>query len=185
MSEKTICMYGAASDQIDNIYIRETEELGREIARRHYRLIYGGGASGLMGACSRGAAKENGVVIGVVPAFMDEFEELNKHCTRLILTKTMGERKEIMENEADAFIIAPGGIGTFDELFQVLTLIDLNQKKAPIIFFNIEGYYDDLISFLETCIEKGFVRARVRSLFHVCSTPQEALDAIDASIDKI
>lgn len=179
MSEITICMYGAASNNIDKVYIQETEKLGREIGSRHHKLIYGGGASGLMGACSRGASEANGVVIGVVPFFMDEIEELNQHCTELIRTKTMGERKEIMEDKADAFVIVPGGIGTFDEFFQILTLKDLNRKNAPIVLFNINGYYDDLISFLNTCIEKGFVHARVRDHFIVCDTPEDTLNAIE------
>lgn len=179
MSKLTICMYGAASDNIDSIYIEKTEELGKVIAERKHKLIYGGGATGLMGACARGAAQANGIIIGVVPAFMDEFELLNDKCTKLIRTKTMSERKQIMEDNADAFIIVPGGIGTFDEFFQVLTLAELKQKNAPIVLFNINGYYDDLISLIDGCIHKGFIRQNVKDLFCVCSSPDETLDKIE------
>lgn len=179
MGKLTICVYGAASDKIDTGFVTETEKLGEEIARRHHQIIYGGGASGVMGACARGAAKAGGTVIGVVPFFMDEFEIINQHCTDIIRTETMGERKEVMENNADAFIIAPGGIGTLDEFFQILTLVELGRKNAPIVIFNINGYYDDLIDFLNTCTQKGFVRERALTLFRVCTTAKDTVDAIE------
>ena len=135
MEKLTICVYGAASDNIDAIYMEETEKLGKEIAEHQHKIIYGGGASGLMGACARGVTQANGVIIGVVPFFMDGIEDLNDNCTEIIRTKTMSERKQIMEDRADAFVIVPGGIGTLDEFFQILTLVELKQKKAPIVLF--------------------------------------------------
>ncbi|MDO5145614.1 MAG: TIGR00730 family Rossman fold protein [Eubacteriales bacterium] len=180
MGKLTICVYGAASEKIAPVFITETENLGEEIARRHHSIIYGGGAEGVMGACARGAAKAQGEVIGVVPFFMDEFEEINHKCTEIIRTKTMGERKEIMEKRADAFIIAPGGIGTLDEFFQILTLVELGQKQAPIILYNVDNYYDELLSYVRSCIEKGFIRKRVENLVHICSTPTEVLSAIES-----
>lgn len=179
MGKMTICVYGAASNKIDPVFITETEKLGEEIARRHHQIIYGGGASGVMGACARGAAREGGTVIGVVPNFMDEFEIINNNCTEIIRTETMSERKDVMEDHADAFIIAPGGIGTFDEFFQILTLAELGRKNAPIVIYNTDGYYDDMIVFMKKCTEKGFIRERALSLFRVCTTAEEAIDAIE------
>ncbi|MDD7113400.1 MAG: TIGR00730 family Rossman fold protein [Lachnospiraceae bacterium] len=179
MTKLTICMYGAASNNIDSIYITETEKLGEEIAQRHHRLIYGGGATGLMGACARGAARYEGTIIGVVPGFMNELEPINANCTEIIHTETMSERKQIMEDNADAFIIVPGGIGTLDEFFQILTLTELKRKFAPIVLFNINGFYDDLISFLNFGIGKGFIRENVREICHVCDTAPEALNYIE------
>ena len=184
MTKLTICMYGAASDNIDSIYITETEKLGEEIAQRQHRLIYGGGASGLMGACARGAARMGGTIIGVVPRFMNEMEPINSNCTEIIHTETMGERKQIMEDNGDAFIIAPGGVGTLDEFFQILTLAELKRKTAPIILFNINGFYNDLISFINVGIEKGFIRSHVRELFHVCDTAPGILNLIEQMLDK-
>ncbi|MBQ9157637.1 MAG: TIGR00730 family Rossman fold protein [Eubacterium sp.] len=175
----TICVYGAASSNIDDIYIAETERLGRELGARRHKLIYGGGASGLMGACARGVAAASGEVIGVVPKFMSAFEALNRDCTEFIETETMSERKDIMESRADAFIIVPGGIGTMDEFFQVLTLEELKRKSAPIILFNINGYYDTLIHFIDDCVKKGFIRVAVKDLFRVCDDPNDALDIIE------
>ena len=182
MAKLTICMYGAASDNIDSFYITETEKLGEEIAQRHHRLIYGGGATGLMGACARGAARKGGTIIGVVPGFMNEMEPINSNCTEIIHTETMGERKQIMEDNADAFVIAPGGVGTLDEFFQILTLTELRRKSAPIVLFNTNGFYDDLISFIYVGIEKGFIREGVRELFHVCNTAPEAMDMIEKTL---
>lgn len=179
MGKMTICVYGAASNKIDPVFITETEKLGEEIARRHHQIIYGGGASGVMGACARGAAREGGTVIGVVPNFMDEFEIINNNCTEIIRTETMSERKDVMEDHANAFIIAPGGIGTFDEFFQILTLAELGRKNAPIVIYNTDGYYDDMIVFMKKCTEKGFIRERALSLFRVCTTAEEAIDAIE------
>lgn len=184
MGKMTICVYGAASDKIDSVFITETEKLGEEIARRHHQIIYGGGASGVMGACARGAAREGGTVIGVVPNFMDEFEIINKNCTEIIRTETMSQRKDVMESHADAFVIAPGGIGTFDEFFQILTLVELGRQSAPIAIYNIDGYYDDIILFLKECTEKGFIRERALTLFRVCSTAEETVDAIEEMIEQ-
>lgn len=184
MGKMTICVYGAASNQIDPVFITETEKLGEEIARRDHQIIYGGGASGVMGACARGAAREGGTIIGIVPTFMDEFEIINTNCTEIIRTDTMSQRKDIMEDRADAFIIAPGGIGTFDEFFQILTLVELNRKNAPIAIYNIDGYYDDLITFMKKCTEKGFIRKRALTLFHVCSNAKETLDTIEEMYKK-
>lgn len=182
MGKLTICVYGAASNTIDSVFITETEKLGKEIARRQHRIIYGGGAEGVMGACARGAARAGGEVTGVVPFFMEEFEEINHKCTEIIRTETMGERKQVMEREADAFITAPGGIGTLDEFFQILTLVELGRKKAPVILYNIDGYYDDLISFIHSGVEKGFIRPKAEKLMYICATPEEALSAIEEAV---
>ncbi len=132
-----------------------------------------------MGACSYGVLEAGGKVIGVAPRFIREFEALNEDCTELIHTETMGERKEIMEREADAFVIVPGGIGTFDEFFQILTLVDLGRKDAPIVLYNIDGFYDDLLKFMNSCMEKGFIRAHAGTIYTVKNTAKEVLDAIE------
>lgn len=179
MKSLSICLFGASSDQIDKHYIEEVEQLGREMGKRGYRLIFGGGSTGLMGAAARGAAAGGGHIIGVIPRFMYEFEALYDQCDELIHTDTMHERKEIMEDRADAFIIVPGGIGTLDEFFEILTLVSLEKKTAPIILYNIDGYFNSLISFIDSCTHKGFIRPLVRNLFRVCDTPDKAFDLIE------
>ncbi len=182
MNQYTICMYGAASPNIDSIYIEEVEKLGNLIGEHHHKLIYGGGASGLMGACARGVRAKGGSVIGVVPAFMNGFEPIFEDCTQMIKTETMGQRKEVMEDNADAFVIVPGGIGTFDEFFQILTLRELGRADEPIILFDVNFYYDDLIYYMDKCIHKGFIRPKVQELFSVCRTAEEVIRTIETLV---
>ncbi len=182
MKQLKICMYGAASDSIERMYIRQAEQLGKEIAAGGHSLVYGGGASGLMGACARGMAAENGTVIGVIPEFMKEFENINEQCTQLIRTESMADRKEVMENLADAFVILPGGVGTMDEFFQILTMAYLRQKSAPIVIFNIKGYFDSILGFIDAGIEKGFIHERLRDTFIVKTTPKGVVAAINKAM---
>lgn len=183
MSNKyTICMYGAASQDIDPVYLKNVEKLGKLIAQKNHKLIYGGGAGGLMGACARGVSEAGGQVIGVVPTFINKMEPIYEGCTQLIKTETMAQRKSVMEDNADAFVIVPGGIGTFDEFFQILTLRELGRQTEPIILFDIKYYYDDLIAFMEKCTRKGFIKPMVADLFAVCRTPEEVIDAVEKLI---
>lgn len=180
MNKLTICMYGAASNDIDPSFISAGENLGYEIARRGHRMIYGAGASGLMGACARGMKAANGEIIGVIPDFMDDFEPIFYDCTKLIRTDTMAQRKETMEKEADAFIICPGGVGTMDEFFQIITLAQLHRKQAPIIIYNVNGFYDKLILFIQESIKSGFIKGDITEYFTVSTSPVDILDKIEA-----
>lgn len=182
MKKKRVCMYGAASDQIDRVFLRQGEQLGREIAEAGYTLVYGGGSGGMMGACSRGVLEGGGKLIGVVPAFMDAYEGINENCTELIWTDSMGDRKTLMENLADAFIVTPGGIGTMDEFFQILTLGYLDRKAVPIIIFNIKGFFDPILEFIDQGVEKGFIHEKVRTLYTVRTSPKGVISAIRESL---
>lgn len=174
-----ICVYGAASNTIDEFYIKEGEKLGRLLALRGHGLVYGAGATGLMGAVSRGVEGENGDVIGVVPEFFTNEEVLNLNCTTLVRTKTMRERKQIMEDYADAFIITPGGIGTFEEFFEILTLKQLNRHDKPIVILNTRGYYDPMIKMLEHSISEGFLKAQCRVMYPAFDTPEQVLEYVE------
>lgn len=161
-----ICVYGASSDEIAPEYIRKTENLGREMGRRGHALIFGGGNAGLMGAAARGMNEAGGEIIGVAPSFFNVDGVLYPHCTQFIYTDTMRERKAEMEARADAFIIAPGGIGTFEEFFEVLTLKQLGRHNKPIALFNLGGYYDDMIALIEKAIRENFMKDVCRELLH-------------------
>ena len=117
-----LCIYGAASNEIHEEYIKALEEMGETFGKRGHSLVFGGGASGLMGAAARGFHRGGGQIFGVAPSFFNVDGVLFPHCTELFYTETMGERKAKMEDLADAFLIAPGGIGTFEEFFEALTL---------------------------------------------------------------
>ena len=179
-----ITLYGAASEGIDDVYKREVTELGREMGRRGHTMVYGAGASGLMGAAARGILEEGGRLIGVAPHFMYDFEPIFDKCTELIDTETMSERKDKMEQLADAFIIVPGGIGTFDEFFQILTLRVLERHKKPIVLFNVCNFWENLLGVIGTDIFKGFIRSGVAECFSVCEAPASLLDTLEAAVGK-
>lgn len=179
-----ICVFGASSSIIDKSFIDQVEELGREIALRGHSIVYGAGASGLMGAVARGVHEKNGTITGVVPDFFKDGNmgvdgKIFKDCTELILTDTMRERKRIMEEKADAFIIVPGGIGTFEEFFEVFTLKQLERHNKAIVILNINGYYDSMLNMLDTAIEHKFLREGCRMLYKVFHDNNEALDYIE------
>ena len=162
-----ICVYGAASSEIDKIYIDVVEKLCEELGKRGHILIFGAGGSGLMGAAARGFHKGGSRVCGVVPQFFrdEKIEQLYTGADNTIYTRDMGARKQIMEENADAFIITPGGIGTFDEFFQVLTLKQLKQHNKPIALFNINGYYYSIQALMHNGAEEKFLREDCLELY--------------------
>lgn len=176
-----ICVFGAASNKISKVYLDETEQLGYEIGRRGHNLVYGAGGCGVMGATARGVIKGGGKVIGVIPEFFrdENIEEIFYGCTDLIFTKTMHERKKTMEDLSDAFIIAPGGIGTMEEFFEVLTHKQLARHKKPIAIFNIEGFFNLLERFMFNCMNKRFIKSNCDLLYLTFTDLDEMFDYVE------
>ena len=162
-----LCVYGASSSDIDDFYVEKTYELAKELASHDIGMVYGGGAQGLMGAAARGMTSGGGEIIGVSPTFFDVEGVLYKHCTEFIYTETMRERKRIMEEKAYGFIVLPGGIGTFEEFFEILTLKHLKRHNKPIAVFNIKGYYDKLWEAVEYAITEKFLGESTRQLVYI------------------
>ncbi len=160
------CVYGGASDRMDEFYKGEVEKLGNIIAKNGFSLVYGAGATGSMGAVARGVREADGYVMGISPFFIKTFEEIFD-CDNTLIVDTMSERKTLMEKHADIYIIAPGGIGTMDEFFQVLTLKYLKRISEPIVILNINGFYDSLIALIDDLISKKVVTKEVRGFFDV------------------
>lgn len=173
-----ICVYGASSNTIDNSYIEANLALGRLIAKQGHTVVFGGGACGMMGAVARGARSEGGDVLGISPAFFKVDGSLYDECTDFIYTETMRERKQLLEDRSDGFVISPGGVGTLDEFFEIFTLRQLSKHKKPIVIFNVNHYYDLLIKFLNECIEQNFMSERNRELFYVTDKQQDVIDYI-------
>ena len=144
-----ICVFGSSSEQIDKIYLESAEHLGKKIAEKGYNLVFGAGKYGVMGASARGAYSAGGHTIGVTPDFFIDVGVVFDKCSELIVTDTMRERKGIMEDKADAFVICAGGMGTFEEFFEVLTLKQLNRHTKPIIIYNVKGYYNSMLAMLD------------------------------------
>jgi uncharacterized protein (TIGR00730 family) len=174
-----ICIYGAASREIDRTYITAAESFGRMLAQRGHGIVFGGGAGGMMGAAARGVYECNGSIIGVAPSFFNVDGALFENCTELIFTDTMRERKQIMEDRSDAFVMLPGGIGTFEEFFEILTLKQLGRHGKAIAVYNINGYYDDMASFINHAIDEHFVRQENLGLFEMFSDCHTTLDYIE------
>lgn len=174
-----ITLYGAASERIDATYMQGVEELGREMARRGHTMVYGAGSTGLMGAAARGVHAGGGEIVGVTPHFMHELEPISELCTELIATETMAQRKTVMEDKADAFLIVPGGVGTFDEFFQILTLRVLGRHEKPIILYNIKGFWNGMLAVIKECVDKGFIAPEALVDFQLCDTPEEVFDVLE------
>ena len=180
-----VCVYGASSTKIDPVYIEEGEKLGMGIAARGWGLVFGAGANGLMGAAARGATRGGGNIIGVVPTFFQNVDgELYDKCTDLVYTETMRRRKMTMEELADAFVIAPGGVGTMDEFFEIFTLRHLKQHEKPIGILNTEGFYDDLLALLREMVETKFLVGSTLDCLLVSSDPDRLLDMIQREVEE-
>ena len=175
-----ICVYGAASNDIDPAYLDAGRQLGLAMARRGHTLVFGGGETGLMGAVARGMTRENGTIIGVAPRFFDVEGVLYQQCTEMIYTETMRERKSIMEEKADAFIMTPGGIGTFEEFYEILTLRQLGRHNKPIAILNTKDYYRPLMEMQERAMEQGFLRRECSNLCAWFEDPDALLDYLES-----
>lgn len=181
-----ICVFGAASPTIDPEYIEKVEAMGEEMAKRGHSLVFGAGANGLMGAAARGVHRGGGTVLGVIPKFFDEedVEAIYDKCDELIFTETMRQRKETMENNADAFIVVPGGIGTFEEHFEILTSKQLCRHNKPIALYNVKGYYDALETVMQLAMQKNFIRENCADLYTITDDLTALFDYIEApSVD--
>ena len=174
-----ICVYGAASDEIAATFKTAGEAFGEELASRGHSLIFGGGASGLMGAVARGADRAGGRIVSIAPSFFDIDGVLYPHCDEYIFTTTMRERKQKMEDLSDAFVITPGGIGTYDEFFEIYTLRQLERHKKPIAILNTDGYYSPLLEMLRHTAALNFMDERNFDLFCASPIPAVILDYLE------
>lgn len=179
-----ICLYGASSPELENVYIEAVEKLGMLMAKRDHSMVYGGGANGLMGAAARGMTMGNGHIIGVAPKFFDNPSILYEKCDEFIFTDTMRERKQIMEEKADAFLIVPGGIGTYEEFFEILTLKQLKQLNKPIALLNVCGYYDTMDQWLQQTVEKGFMREGCLKIYGLFDEAEKLLEYLEHELES-
>ena len=179
-----ICVFGAASPTIDPEYIQKVELLGEEMAKRGHSLVFGAGGNGLMGAAARGVHKGGGYVLGVIPKFFEEegVEAIYDKCDKLIFTETMRQRKQTMEDNADAFIVAPGGIGTFEEHFEILTSKQLCRHNKPIVLYNVKGYYNELEEVMRQAMKKNFIRENCADLYKLTADLDELFAYVEAPV---
>lgn len=176
-----ICVYGAASSEIDESFVKAGEELGRQMVEHGHSLVFGGGKNGMMGAVARGVSEKNGTIIGVAPRFFEEnnAEISYPECSEFIHTDTMRERKKLLDEKSDAFIISPGGIGTFDEFFEILTLKQLGRHNKAIVIWNVNDYFKNLLNMMQISVMQKFITDDCTALYKVTNTIEETLDYIE------
>lgn len=176
-----VCLYGASSNEIDAKYIVATEALGKALATAGHCMVYGAGGAGLMGAAARGMSRHGGRIVGVVPEFLKVDGILYEGCDEMVYTETMRQRKQVMEERSDAFIVTPGGIGTYEEFFEIYTLKQLGRHQKPILMFNVDGFFDRLYEILQGLVKDGFMRDTCLSLLSFATTPEEVLTQLNAA----
>ncbi len=170
-----ICVYAASSGQVSQAFASAAASLGREIARRGHTLINGAGRTGLMAASANGAIEAGGKAIGVIPEFMIAHGWQHDGMTEIIVTPDMHSRKEKMAALADACIALPGGVGTFEELLEIITWKQLGLYLNPIVVLNTDGYYDALLAQLSHAVEEHFMRPLHSNLWCATDNPEQAV----------
>ena len=179
MTLQSACVFCGSSSNVDEAYKQAAQEMGDGLAKRGVRLVYGGGKVGLMGIAADACLSGGGEVLGVIPEFLQSLEVGHGVVTELIVTQSMHERKAIMYERSDAFVILPGGLGTLDEMMEALTWRQLQLSDKPIIIANINGYWDEALALMEKVITSGFARESARGLFTVAATVDEVLEMLD------
>ena len=173
---KRISVFCGSSSGTNSIYSEITFELGQTLARRNIGVVFGGGKVGLMGQLADGALDAGGEVIGVLPHFLQQRELAHKKITQLILVNSMHERKKKMDELSNGVIALPGGFGTLEELFEMLTWGQLGLHQKPIGILNIDGYYSSLLSLFESMVENGFLKQENHEMVRVSNSIENLLD---------
>lgn len=179
-----ICVYGAASPDLEQSYYEQAQQLGRLIGQRGHGLIFGGGNTGLMGAVARGVSEQKGYILGIAPGFFNTPGVLYQECTEFIMPETMRERKKLLEERSQATIVMPGGIGTYEEFFEILTLKSLGRIDRPIALYNMNGYFDLMKELLEHTAKEQFMAEGVLKLCRFMEDPKEILTYIENYVKK-
>lgn len=174
----SVCVYCGSRSGTRPEYAQVARRLGEDIGRRGWQLVYGGGRVGLMGELANAALAAGAAVVGVIPESLMRLEVGHRDLTELHVVRTMHERKQLMAERAHAFIALPGGIGTFEELFEVWTWRHLEYHSHPIGLLDVSGYYDALEAFLEHAVEEGFLSPMQMSMLHRNSDPAALLNAL-------
>ncbi|PZR24795.1 MAG: TIGR00730 family Rossman fold protein [Citrobacter freundii] len=172
---KRITVFCGSSFGTDRIFEEVAYQLGKSLTERKIGLVYGGASVGLMGAVANGVLDNGGEVIGVLPDFLQKKELAHKGLTELIIVETMHERKKKMDELCDGTITLPGGFGTMEEFFEMLTWAQLGLHKKPVALLNVNGFYDDLLALTATMVKKGFLKEINRDMLIAGSTIEEVL----------
>lgn len=182
MKVQNICVYCGSAAGHNSRFAFETERLGQLLAEAGIRLVYGGGAVGLMGILARSVLRHGGAVLGIIPGFLRDREVALHGLTDLIVTDSMHERKQAMFEQSDAFVALPGGIGTLEETVEMMTWMQLGQHRKPIIVANLDGFWEPFTALLAHMQSEGFLHPPIngRRLYQAVDTVEAILPAIEA-----
>ncbi len=176
---RSVCVYCASRGQVEPAFGALADELGAALGERGWSLVYGGGSVGLMGRVARATHAAGGRVVGVIPESMDTVEIAYRDADELIVVDTMRQRKQIMDDRADAFVILPGGFGTLEELSEVITHRYLKYHTKPVVIVNHDGFYDPLLELFRHFIEHGFASASFSEMYDVVDGVAGVLAALE------
>jgi len=175
---KSVCVFCGASNAIPKKFLDIGASFGQILAQRGITLVYGGGDCGVMGAVANATMKDGGHVTGVFPVSLRNIENEHQSLSEIIIVDTMHERKMCMFERSDAFIVFPGGFGTMDEMFEILTWKILLLHEKPVVIFNYQGYWDPLIALMKNIIETGFAAPVTATYYHVVTELEQILDVL-------
>ena len=177
---KSVCVYCGASSGAGDTFLKIATDVGRALGEHRIRLVYGGGGIGLMGAVADAALAAGGEVLGIIPEHLQQAELGHRGLTDLKIVDSMHTRKRMMFDLSEAFIVLPGGMGTLDETFEIITWRQLGMHDKPIILVNHEGYWDPFLQLIDHVINSGFARPAARQLFSVASNVGRLFDLLEA-----
>lgn len=180
-SVKSVCVYCGSSSRGAPGHLRAAADLGTALARRGITLVYGGGMIGLMGICADAALKAGGKVIGVIPKHLDDLEVGHRGLSELIVCTSMHTRKEKMFHLSDAFVVLPGGYGTLDEFFEMVTWRQLALHDKPIVLVDVEGYWKPLTHLLDRIVEENYAKPETRRLYQVVDGLEGLFEALETA----
>lgn len=179
MAFTSLCVYCGSANGVAQTFKDAAHKIGTELAKRKIRVVYGGGHVGLMGIVADSALQAGGTVVGIIPEHIRAGEVQHTGLTKLHVVPDMHTRKRMMVERAEGFIILPGGLGTLDEAFEIITWRKLKLHDKPIIIFNQDGYWDPMIALMESMVSEGFSQPPDRSLYKVAHTIDELLQLVD------
>jgi uncharacterized protein (TIGR00730 family) len=177
---QSVCVFCGASDTAHPVYLQAAAELGEGLARAGDRLVYGGGGVGLMGAAARAAHAAGGRVLGIMPGFLRSRERLFDEVETVVVT-SMHERKQLMYDQSDVFVVAPGGIGTLEEAIELLSWKRLDLHAKPVLFLNLNGFWDHLLDMIRHNVSEGMTPAAFLEAYSVVDTVAAALVQLAAT----
>ncbi len=176
--KRFIAVFCGAQDVVPRKHLHAGKELGERMAKNHLGLVYGGGGCGVMGAVANAVLEKDGWVTGVFPDHLRELEQEHKHLNETIITQDMHERKKLMYEKSDMFVIMPGGFGTMDEMFEIITWRQIGLHKKPVLIFNHDGYWDHLVALMDNIIAKRFAKPETREIYEIFDDMDDLMERL-------